>query len=123
MNEVVNAKEWREKKKEIDKKSRELDIQLMNAKNDFFLVLVFYQIQELIDAELLHWIGIVSGYPYVHFEEVPAELEEANKQVNELNNYLNKIKDLIALHESKALEIQQAMINSFELKEPKIFKI
>lgn len=107
-------------KRQIALKTKELNNRINNARNDFQLAEIFIEMIEVIEAEIFNWVKM--------FEEngedenlITEEQEtEANLHISDLESLVVKIKEHLASIKDNALAIERAMINSHQLKEPKL---
>jgi hypothetical protein len=110
-------------KKQIDEKMKDLNTRLMSAKNEFFRVLVYEELVEIMHAEALHWSIIINECMEINDETIHDTIIEAKKHINSCDEFINKVYTEIKKDYAKALEIQQAMINSHNIPIKKISEI
>jgi hypothetical protein len=110
-------------KKQIDEKMKDLNTRLMSAKNEFFRVLVYEEILEIMQAETLHWSKIIEEAMELNDETIHEIILEAKKQIAGIDEFIQKVQNEILRDYDKALSIQKAMINSHQTPIRKITEI
>lgn len=120
MNTKPKGRTLQEAKRLIAQKSKEFDARLLKAKNDFEIIVVLNDMQELIEAEIFAWTNLVADDSEEREQEDDDVLNNAAKHVADLNDFIitlnNQRKELMP----NALKIQRAMLNSHQLTEPKL---
>lgn len=107
-----------EAKRQIAQKSKDFEARIMKARNEFEQIAVLNDMTEIIDAEIFQWTAKLEEYQENQSEDASLMTEEAAKHVCDLSELLVKINEHRKIMLPKALAIQQAMLNSHQLKTP-----
>jgi hypothetical protein len=120
MNTTPKGRTLQEAKRQIAQKSKEFDARLLKAKNDFEIIVVLNDMQELIEAEIFAWTNLVADDTEEREQEDEDVLNNAAKHVADLNDFIITLNNQRKALMPNALKIQRAMLNSHQLTEPKI---
>lgn len=118
MNKPKNTRTLQEAKKQIAQKSKEFESRLMKARNAFEQIGVLNDMTELIEAEVFQWTSQIATDKEDDETQQEELINEAAKHISELSDFLSKLNDERKRLLPDALKVQQAMINSHQLKSP-----
>ncbi len=104
-------------KRQIALKTKELNNRINVAKNDFQLAQIFIEMIEVIEAEIFQWVQMFENQNENENQIDEQTIEEANLHITDLEELVIKIKSHLGTIKENAQTIQQAMINSHQLKE------
>ena len=105
-------------KRLIAQKSKEFESRLMKARNAFEQIAVLNDMTELIDAEVFQWSAKLEAYQEDPESSDTSSTEEAIKHITDLSEFGLKLNEHRKVLLPQARVIQQAMINSHQLKAP-----
>ena len=120
MNTKPKGRTLQEAKRLIAQKSKDFDARLLKAKNDFEIIVVLNDMQELIEAEIFAWTNLVANDSEEREQEDEDVLNNAAKHVADLNDFIITLNNQRKALMPNALKIQRAMLNSHQLTEPKL---
>jgi len=107
-------------KKKIDKRMTDLNNRLMTAKNNFELVVVYNDIEEIIESEINLWLNSRSGNTLVTSIVAKEHDNFVALEVDKLRIFKKKVTDMKVEILPSAIIIQSTLIREHKLKEPKI---
>ncbi len=103
-------------KKLIAEKCKDFEARLLNAKNAFYMVQVLNEMEELLDAEVIHWQAMIADCEDPTSPDAKPLLDEASVHIGNMIELIEKFNGTRRALMPEALKIQQAMINSHELQ-------
>ena len=104
-------------KQAISEKTKNLEKNLLSARNDFELCKVLQEATNIVEAEILHNCALIDSMPeQLELEEVKI-LEEIENHVKGLEELANKFKDSMRVRWASAKNIERVMINTKQLNE------
>jgi hypothetical protein len=112
----------KEAKKQIAEATKGLESRLMKARNQFEIYRVLEDGKNIINAEIQSWVNELYDENGVMFTNTSFEPTEALTQIEDLKGLVEKFEREQLIYLPNALAIQQAMINSHQLKEKVIFE-
>ncbi len=120
---VVKSKaELAKAKQTINKGMNILQNKLLTAKNAYFMVQVFLEMEDILDTEITAWLLLTAPDDENDVCVDDKLISEASIHVGNLQDVITKIiatrKELLP----EAMKIQQAMLNSHVLKIPTLGK-
>lgn len=109
-----------EAKRLIAEKSKGFEARLMKARNAFETVIIYNEMQELIEAEIFSWTNLLEDDSSEREANEDNLLNQAAEHVAGLNDFILKLNEQRRELMPEALKIQRAMINSHVIKGPTI---
>lgn len=107
-----------EAKRLIAEKSKGFEARLMKAGNAFETVIIYNEMQELIEAEIFSWTNLLEDDSSEREANEDNLLNQAAEHVAGLNDFILKLNEQRRLLMPDALKVQRAMLNSHKLKAP-----
>ena len=107
--------------KQISERTKDFEKSLMEARNPFEQVRVFDKMLSVLNSEIDSWITQLGEHDSIEDQEQFLNNSDAGQHIQELQDLVSKISDYREGALPAALAVQQAMINSHQLKSPVIF--
>lgn len=120
MNKQSLPQELRDAKRIIREKTAEFESRLMKASNAYFIVQILNEMQDIVEAEIYHWHNILQPDKDESVTLTEDLAVEGQKHLESLEDLVKTFNKYRAMYIGDALKIQQAMINSHQLKSPTI---
>ena len=108
-------------KKKISERTKDFEKSLMEARNPFEMVRAFDRMLSVLNSEIDSWINEIGELQTIEEQDEFLTNTEAGQHISGLQELVSKISEFRSANLPQALAVQQAMINSHQLKEPVIF--
>ena len=120
MTNTKTAKELQSAKRLIAQKAKDFESRLTKTRNAFEQILIYNEMQELIEAEILSWSNMIDPDDSTDNHTNEDVLNMAAEHVASLTDFIQTLNNERKNLMPEAVKIQQAMINSHKLKAPVI---
>lgn len=115
MNKVKLERKNKADQKKIDAVLERLNKDLLSAKNDFFFCKAISEMKEIMEAEQEYWLAELELLNDDVTNDHSERIALVNEQINGISEFVVKLQKELEGKMDKALQIQQAMLNSHQL--------
>ncbi len=109
-----------QQKKTIAAQCKRFEERLLKAKNDMEIVCILQEMEDMLQAEIYHWVELHETEQEKGGEGLENVAAECADQISNLESIIRTVQAQKADHLDNALRIQEVMIKTGKLKEPAI---